>query len=69
VSKDARHSYVLVIESGPAASQDESVRSLRALLKAAKRCYGFRCVSVERSQHPQAPQDASGQAQRNIDES
>jgi hypothetical protein len=63
------HSYSLVIVSGPAATEDESLRALRALLKAAKRCYGFRCISVERSQHPQAPQDASRHTQRDIDES
>jgi hypothetical protein len=51
------HSYSLVIVSGPAATEDESLRALRALLKAAKRAYGFRCVSVERSHDAQdAPQ-------------
>lgn len=57
--------YTLVIQSGPAASEDESLRSLRALLKAAKRAYGFRCVSVE----PTKPQDTPQQTQRGIDES
>jgi len=56
------HSYSLVIVSGPAATEDESLRALRALLKAAKRAYGFRCISVERSHDaqdaPQQPREA-----------
>jgi len=62
------HSYSLVIVSGPAATEDESLRALRALLKAARRCYGFRCVSVERSHEHQTPQDAPQRTREAVDD-
>jgi len=46
-----RHRYELTIETAAGVGQDESVRMLRAFLKAAIRSYRIRCLSVERIEH------------------
>jgi hypothetical protein len=60
--------YTLTIESGKAATEDESLRALRALLKAAKRCFGFRCLIVEPTP-ADTTQDDPQRTQEAVDES
>jgi len=43
-----RHKYRLDIATEPNISDDESVRMLRAFLKAALRQWGIKCTSAER---------------------
>jgi len=43
-----RHKYALTIQTEPGVTDDESVRCLRAFLKAAIRQWGIRCLTAER---------------------
>jgi hypothetical protein len=52
----SRHEYRLTIATETGLTDDESQRSLRAMLKLMLRAYGIRCLTVEPSQDtPQQP--------------
>jgi DNA-binding PucR family transcriptional regulator len=60
--------YIVISTFSCHLTEDESLRALRALLKAAKRAYGFRCISVERSHEHQTPQDAPQRTREAVDD-
>lgn len=44
-----RHAFKLTLEADGKHSEDEAIRSLRAFLKSAWRCYGLKCTSAEQA--------------------
>jgi len=59
MAKESRQRYSITLApTGNYADPDHPVRRLRALLKAALRVYGFRCVLAEPLQEPSIHADA-----------